>query len=52
LLADNAKHFTQSTSIEAKLYCGLQWSPDDEHVYIWPVVELKTDKEEIDEEEA
>jgi hypothetical protein len=52
LLADNAKHFTQSTSIEAKLYCDLQWSPDDEPVYIWPVVELKTDKEEIDEEEA
>jgi hypothetical protein len=50
LLAENAKHFTQSTSIEARLYCDLQWSPDDADVYVWPVVEVKTDKEEANEE--
>jgi hypothetical protein len=53
LLADNAKHFSEWTDIDAKLYCDLEWSPEDADVYVWPVAAPKTDGEEtIDDEES
>jgi hypothetical protein len=53
LLAENAKHFTESTSIEAKLYCDLEWSPEDNDVYVWPAARQKADDQETtDSDEA
>jgi hypothetical protein len=43
LLAENAKEFRISTSIEAKLYCDLEWSPEDPDVYVWPVARRDSD---------
>jgi hypothetical protein len=52
LLADNANLFSRSMSIEPKLYCDLEWSPEDADVYVWPAARPQTDPEEtIDDEE-
>jgi hypothetical protein len=47
LLADNANLFSRSMSIEPKLYCDLEWSPEDADVYVWPVARAKLDDHEI-----
>jgi hypothetical protein len=48
LLADNANLFSRSMSIEPKLYCDLEWSPEDADVYVWPVARSAPDDVEED----
>jgi len=53
LLAENAKLFSQSMLIEPKLYCDLEWTPEDSDVYVWPLARPKADNEETpDDKEA
>jgi hypothetical protein len=47
-VADNAKLFSHYVSIEAKLYCDLEWSPEDADVYVWPVARSAPDDAEED----
>ena len=49
LLADSAKQFDQWTSIQAQLYCDLEWLPDETEVYDWP---LRNGLDDIDENDV
>ena len=48
LLAEHAKQFSACTSIEARLYCDLEWSPETDADYDWPIPERE---KKVDEED-